>query len=96
MNSQIIIMIITLVAAFLTWKMVYDFYKTRLHKVLTHLIAVMTGSFMLLSTTFLFMNKNYQRGSDEPQMLLSLQSVGTVVVMLLVLYFFFKILPNRK
>lgn len=96
MNNQIIIMIITLVAAFLTWKMVYDFYKTRLHKVLTHLIAVMTGSFMLLSTTFLFMNKNYQRGTDEPQMLLSLQSVGTVVVMLLVLYFFFKILPNRK
>lgn len=96
MNNQIIIMIITLVAAFLTWKIVYDFYKTRLHKVLTHLIAVMTGSFMLLSTTFLFMNKNYQRGTDEPQMLLSLQSVGTVVVMLLVLYFFFKILPNRK
>lgn len=95
-SDQIIIMIITFLSAFLTWKMVYDFYKTKLHKALTHLIAVMTASFMLLSVTFLFMNKNYQRGSGDPQMILSLNSVATVAAMLLVLYLFFKYIPSKK
>ncbi|MGB7402639.1 MAG: hypothetical protein WA916_08660 [Arcobacter sp.] len=94
--DQIIILILTLVSALLTWKMVFDFYKTKIHKVITHLIAVITASFMLLSTTFLFMNKNYQRGSGDPQMILSFSSVGILIVMLLILYLFFRYIPSRK
>ena len=93
-SDQILIMIITFVSAGLTWKMVYDFYKTKFHKVFTHLIAVMTGSFMLLSSTFLFMNKNYQRGGDEPEMVLSFSSLGILFVMLFVLFIFFKYIPS--
>jgi len=95
-SDQIIIMIITFLAAGLTWKMIFDFYKTKLHKVFAHLISVMTASFMLLSTTFLFMNKNYQRGGDEPEMILSLSSVSIVFIMLFVIFIFFKYIPSKK
>ncbi len=95
-SDQIIILVITFLAAGLTWKMIYDFYKTKLHKVFTHLIAVMTASFMLLSTTFLFMNKNYQRGSDEPEMILSLESFSILFIMLFVIFILFKYIPSKK
>ncbi|RXJ79524.1 hypothetical protein [Arcobacter sp. F2176] len=94
--DQIIILILTLVSAILTWKMVFDFYKTKIHKVITHLIAVITASFMLLSTTILFINQDYQRGSNEPQMVLSFSSVGILFIMLLILYIFFRYIPSRK
>ena len=95
-SDQIIVMIITFFAAGLTWKMIFDFYKTKLHKVFSHLIAVITASFMLLSTTFLFMNKNYQRGGDEPEMILSLSSVGILFIMLFVIFIFFRYIPSKK
>ena len=95
-SEQIIILIITIVAAGLTWKMVFDFYKTKIHKVFSHLIAVITASFMLLSVTFLFMNKEYQRESGEPEMVLSLSSLGILIIMLLVLYIFFTYIPFKK
>lgn len=96
MNDQIIIMILVFGSGLLTWKIIFDFYKTKLHKVFTHLIAVMTGSFMLLSTTFLFMNENYQRGSGDPQMILSTKSIATTVIMLLVIYILFRFIPSRR
>ncbi|WP_428024072.1 hypothetical protein [Arcobacter sp.] len=95
-SEQIIILIITIVSAGLTWKIVFDFYKTKIHKVFSHLIAVITASFMLLSVTFLFMNKEYQRGSGEPEMVLSLSSLGILFVMLFVLYIFFRYIPSKK
>ena len=95
-SDQILIMIITFASAGLTWKMVFDFYKTKLHKVFSHLIAVITASFMLLSTTFLFMNKEYQRGGDQPEMILSLQSIAIVFLMLFVLFIFFKYIPSKS
>ena len=95
-SDQIIIMIITFVSAGLTWKIIFDFYKTKLHKVFAHLISVITASFMLLSITFLFMNKNYQRGGTEPEMILNLSSVATVFAMLLVIFVLFRYLPSRN
>lgn len=95
-SDQIIILVITFLSAGLTWKMIFDFYKTKLHKVFSHLIAVMTASFMLLSTTFLFMNKEYQRGGTEPEMVLSLESFGILFVMLFVIFIFFKYIPSKK
>ncbi len=93
--EKIIVLIIVLIATFLTWKMVKDFYKTKFHMIFTHLIAIVTSSFMLLSSMFLFMPKNYQRGSTA-EVELSTISVITVIVMLLVLYLFFKYIPNSK
>lgn len=93
--EKIIVLIIVLSAAFLTWKMVKDFYIQRLHRVLAHLIAVVTSSFMLLSSMFLFMPKNYQRGAG-PEVEISFMSIATVVVMLAVLYVFFKYAPQDK
>ncbi|PLY10376.1 MAG: hypothetical protein C0626_05190 [Arcobacter sp.] len=95
-SDQIIILIITFLAAGLTWKMVFDFYKTKLHKIFTHLISVITASFMLLSTTFLFMNKDYQRGGTEPEMILSAQSFAILFAMLFVIFICFKYIPSRK
>ena len=91
--EKIIVLVIVLTAGFLTWKMVKDFYITKLHRVLAHLIAVATSSFMLLSTMFLFMPRNYQRGAG-PEVELSFMSIITVIVMLGVLYAFFKYSPQ--
>ncbi|MFK2822537.1 hypothetical protein ACOJTA_08475 [Malaciobacter sp. WC5094] len=93
--EKIIVLLIVLSAAFITWKMVKDFYITKLHRVFAHLLAVVTSSFMLLSTMFLFMPKNYQRGAGS-EVELSLMSVITVVVMVAVLYIFFKYAPQSK
>ena len=91
--EKIIVLVIVLLAGFITWKLVKDFYITKMHKVIAHLIAVATSSFMLLSTMFLFMPKNYQRGTG-PEVELSFMSIITVVVMVAVLYVFFKYSPQ--
>lgn len=93
--QKIIVLIIVMTASFLTWKMVKDFYKTKFHMVFAHLIAIVTASFMLLSSMFLFMPKNYQRGVT-PEVELNFLSVATVIIMLLVLYLFFKYIPDKK
>lgn len=93
--EKIIVLIIVLTAAFLTWKMVKDFYITKMHKIFAHLLAVITSSFMLLSSMFLFMPKNYQRGMG-PEVEINFMSILTVVIMLCVLYVFFKFVPNSK
>ena len=93
--EKIIVLTIVLMAAFLTWKMVKDFYITKLHKVFAHLIAVITSSFMLLSSMFLFLPKNYQRGTG-PEVEITFTGIITVIVMLAVLYLFFKYVPNNN
>lgn len=93
--EKIIVLVIVLTASFITWKMVKDFYATKFHKVIAHLIAVVTSSFMLLSTMFLFMPKDYQRGAG-PEVELSFMSIVTVIVMVAVLYIFFKYSPQEK
>lgn len=87
--EQGIVLLIVLTAAFITWKMVKDFYQIRFHNLIAHIIAIITASFMLLSSMFLFMPKDYQRGATQ-EVELSLMSVGTVIVMVAVLYVFFK------
>lgn len=93
--DKIIVLVIVFVSSFLTWKMVKDFYSTKLHRVFAHLIAVVTASFMLLSTMFLFLPKNYQRGAG-PEVELTFMSIATVVTMLAVLYVFFKYIPSSN
>ena len=93
--DKIIVLIIVFTASFLTWKMVKDFYKQRFHMIFAHLIAIVTASFMLLSTMFLFMPKNYQRGAG-PEVELSFTSIAIIVLMLAVLFLFFKYLPGRN
>ncbi|QKF67921.1 putative membrane protein [Arcobacter venerupis] len=93
--EKIIVLLIVLTSAFLTWKMVKDFYITKIHKIFAHLIAVITSSFMLLSSMFLFMPKNYQRGVG-PEVEINVMSIITIIVMLGVLYLFFKFIPDNK
>lgn len=93
--DKIIVLVIVLIAAISTWKMVKDFYITKIHKIFAHLIAVATSSFMLLSTMFLFMPKDYQRGAG-PEVELSFMSVFTVFVMVAVLYVFFRYVPQKN
>ena len=93
--EKIIVLIIVLSASVATWKLVKDFNMTKFHKIFAHLIAVITSSFMLLSSMILFVPKNYQRGMG-PEVELSFMGVMTVVVMVAVLYLFFKYIPNSK
>jgi len=93
--QMVIVLIIVMTASFLTWKMVKDFYKTKLHMVFTHLIAVTTASFMFLSTMTLFVPRNYQRGLT-PEVELSFVSIAIVFVMVAAIFFFFKYLPSKR
>ncbi|AXH13033.1 hypothetical protein [Halarcobacter bivalviorum] len=93
--DKIIVLIIVFTASFITWKIIKDFYKQRFHMIFAHLIAIVTSSFMLLSTMFLFMPKNYQRGMG-PEVELSFNSIAIVFVMVFVIYMLFSYLPNRK
>jgi hypothetical protein len=47
--EQIVVLIIVFSASFITWKLVKDFYKTKIHMIFAHLISIATASFMLLS-----------------------------------------------
>ena len=91
----LVVYFIVFTAAGLTWKMVKDFYITKINKILAHLLAVITSSFMLLSSIFLFVPKNYQRGAG-PEVEINFIGIITIVVMLGVLYLFFKYVPNSK
>ncbi|AXH10414.1 hypothetical protein CP960_04825 [Malaciobacter halophilus] len=92
--DQIIVLIIVFTASFTTWKLVKDFYITKIHMVFAHLIAIATASFMLLSTMFLFMPKNYVKGQSA-EVELSFTSVIIVIIMVGILYLFFKYLPSK-
>lgn len=60
--DKIIVLVITITAAFLTWKMVFNFYKQRFHKIFAHIIAIMTASFMFISSMILFAPKIIKEG----------------------------------
>ncbi len=93
--DKIIVLVIIFTTGFITWKIIKDFYITKFHRVFAHLIAVMTSSFMLLSCMFLFLPKNYQRGNTS-DVEITFVSIFTIIIMLAVIYFFFKYLPSRK
>jgi len=93
--DKIIVLIIVFTASFITWKIIKDFYKTKFHMIFAHLIAVITASFMLLSTMFLFMPKNYQRGLS-PEVEITFTSIAIVIVMLFILFVFFKYIPSKN
>lgn len=92
---SLIVLLIALTAAIFTWKMVKDFYASKFHKLFAHLIAVVTSSFMFLSSMLLFVPRNYQRGATA-EVEFSITSVAIVIAMVLVIYFFFKYLPSKK
>ena len=94
-TDKIIVLLIVLTAGILTWKMVFDFYKTKLHRLFSHLIAVATASFMFLSSMILFVPKDYQRGAG-PEVEFTIASLGTVVLMVLVIFILFKYIPSRS
>ena len=94
--DAIIVQIIVLTASIITWKLVKDFYIRRFHKLVAHLIAIATASFMLISTMTLFVPRNYQRGATA-EFELSLSSVIIVIGMVGLLYILFKfILVDRS
>lgn len=93
--DKIIVLVIVTISAILTWKMVFDFYKNKFHKIFAYLIAVITSMFMFISTMIIFVPKDYQRGVT-PEIHLSFMGIVTVVVMLLAIYLFFKYIPSRK
>jgi hypothetical protein len=94
-SDKIIVLIITFSAAFITWKMVFDFYKLRFHKVFAHLIAIMTASFMFISSMILFAPSNYVRGVT-PEVEVTISAILSVVAMVGVLFLFFKYMPAKK
>lgn len=93
--DKIIVLIIVFTASFITWKIIKDFYMTKFHMIFAHLIAVITASFMLLSTMFLFMPRNYQRGLS-PEVEITFTSIAIVIIMLFVLFVFFKYIPSKN
>jgi hypothetical protein len=93
--DKIIVFIITFTASFITWKLVFDFYKQRFHGVFTHIIAILTATFMFIASMILFAPKNYVRGVT-PEVEITATSILSVIAMVVVLYLFFKYIPAKK
>lgn len=94
-SDKIIVLVITLLAALITWKIVFDFYKQRFHKVFAHLIAIMTASFMFISSMILFAPKNYVRGVT-PEVEITFSAILSVIAMIAVLFLFFRYISSKK
>lgn len=94
-SGKIIVFIITFTAAFITWKLVYDFYKVRFHKIFAQLISVITASFMLMSSMILFAPTNYVRGVT-PEVEITPTAILTIVGMITLLYVLFKYILVKK
>ncbi|NQY53300.1 MAG: hypothetical protein HRT42_06960 [Campylobacteraceae bacterium] len=95
MDDRIIVLFITMTASFLTWKMVKDFYSTKFHMLFAHIIAIITASFMFLSTMILFVPSNFKRG-ESADVEFTAASFFIVSLMLMTIFFFFTYLPGRK
>lgn len=93
--AQTIVMILIFISAFLVWKWVKDFYQRNHSKILSHLVAIATASFMVMGSMFLFIPKDYQRGVTS-EVDLSLTSFGGLIIMLALIYYFFKYRPSRS
>lgn len=94
-TDKVIVLIITFTAAVATWKMVFDFYKVRYHKIFSHIIAIMTASFMFVSSMILFAPKNYVRGVT-PEVEISFMAIASIVGMLAIIYLIFKYMPFKN
>ena len=94
MDDKAIVLFITMFASFLTWKFVKDFYISKFHMLFAHIIAIMTATFMFLSTILLFAVKDFKRGEEE--IVFSLSSFVIVIFMVGTIYVLFKYLPSRK
>jgi len=94
-SDKIIVLVITFTAAFITWKLVFDFYKLRFHRLFAHVIAIVTASFMFISSMILFAPKNYVRGVT-PEVEITVGSLLSVIAMVAVLYVFFKHILVKK
>lgn len=95
LDERAIVLVITMIASFATWKMVKDFYSKKLHKLFAHIIAVLTATFMFLSTMILFVPQDYQRGATA-EVEISVFAIALVCLMVAIVYLFFKYIPSRK
>ena len=95
MDERAIVLLISLSAAFITWKLIKDFYSKNLHNLFAHIIAIITATFMFLATMILFVPKNYEKGVT-PEVEFSFASFASVFTMVVILYILFKVLPSRK
>lgn len=93
--QKIIVLIVVMSASFITWKIIKDFYAQRIHALFSHIIAVITASFMFLSSMFLFVPENYKRGMTA-EIELKASSIIIIIAMLAIIYFIFRYLPNKK
>ncbi len=93
--DKIIVFIITFTAAFITWKLVFDFYKQRFHGIFTHIIAILTATFMFIASMILFAPSNYVRGVT-PEVEITATAIFSVIAMVAILYLFLKYMPAAK
>ena len=94
-SDKIIVLVITFTAAFITWKLVFNFYKQRFHNVFAHVISIITASFMFISCMILFAPSNYVRGVT-PEVEVSIMPILSIVGMVGVLYVLFKYILVKK
>ncbi len=95
MDDRAIVLVVTLLSSFFTWKMVKDFYITKFHMLFAHIIAIMTATFMFVSIMLLFASKEIQTDRTK-EVEFSFEALLFAILMTGIIYFFFKYLPSRK
>ncbi|NQY94640.1 MAG: hypothetical protein HRT43_10770 [Campylobacteraceae bacterium] len=92
----IIVMVLIFAATAITFKTIKSFYLLTYSSVVSTIIAAITSVMMFFSGMILFYPKDYQRGSNTSEVDLTIPNVALLVVIVCVIYYFFKYRPSQK
>ena len=92
----IIVMVLIFAATGITFKTIKSFYLLTYSSVVSTIIAAITSVMMFFSGMILFYPKDYQRGSNTSEVDLTIPNVALLVVIVCVIYYFFKYRPSQK
>ncbi len=94
-SDKIIILIIAFIAAVVTWKLLFDFYKNRFHTIFVNIIASIAAVFMFITSITLFAPRNYQQNTPV-EVQLEFMPILTIFTMVAILYILFKYILRKK
>ncbi len=92
----LIVMILIFAATAITFKSIKSFYLRSYSAVVATIIAAFTSIMMFFSGVILFYPKNYSRAAGSSEVDLNITNIAILVVLVAVIYYFFKYKSSQK
>jgi len=92
----LIVMVLIFAATGITFKTIKSFYSQTFSVMIATVIAAITSVMMFFSGMLLFYPKEYARGTTASEVDLTITNVALLVVIVAVIYYFFKYKPSQK